>query len=115
MASILNTVKKQIGFDEDYDQFDADLILLINSALSVMTQVGVGPKDGFSITGSSEDWNDFLNDDQRLEMVKEYVFLRAKVIFDPPQSGSVLDAYKERIRELEWRSHIVGDDWGSLS
>ena len=111
MESILNSVKKQIGFDEAYEHFDQDLILLINSALSVMTQVGVGPQEGFYITGDSAVWSDFLDDDPRLEMVKEYVFLRAKVVFDPPQSGSVLDAYKERIQELEWRANVVADDW----
>ena len=114
MTSILNSVKKQIGFDEDYNHFDEDLILLINSALSVMTQVGVGPSEGFRINDSSSDWEDFLDDDPRLDMVKEYVFLRAKVIFDPPQSGSVLEAYQNRIQELEWRANIVADDWGGL-
>lgn len=111
-TSILNTVKKQIGFDEDYHAFDADLVLLINSALSVITQVGVGPEEGYRIIGESGDWEELLGDDPRLDMVKEYVFLRAKVVFDPPQSSAVLQAYQERIRELEWRSNIVADDWG---
>lgn len=102
-TSILNSIKEYIGLTECYSPFDSDLIMLINSEFSVLRQLGCGPDDGFSITGASTDWSEYLEDEPILGMVKEYIFLRAKVVFDPPQSSSVLEAYNKRIDELTWR------------
>ena len=101
--SILETIRKMLGPDSTYTYFDPDIIVLINSAISTLVQLGVGPVEGFSITSNHETWSDLLDGYDNLEMVKEYVYLRVKVVFDPPNSGYVLDAYKNEIKELEWR------------
>ena len=107
--SILKTIKKLIGPSLDYDYFDNDLIIHINSAFSVLNQLGLGSDDTFSITGDTETWGDFLGDRKFLEMVKTYVYLKVKVIFDPPTSSFVLEAYNKQIAELEWRINVAVD------
>lgn len=110
--SILATIRKKIGgYVEGDSAFDTDLIVCINTALSVLTQLGVGPAEGFRITGEEETWSDLLTNSQpgRLEMVKDFVFLRTKMIFDPPQVGSVINAYNDTINELTWRINVAVD------
>lgn len=108
--SILKTIKKLIGPSLDYDYFDNDLIIHINSAFSVLNQLGLGSDDTFAITGDSETWQDFLGNDKKfLEMVKTYIYLKVKVTFDPPTSSFVLEAYNKQIAELEWRINIAVD------
>lgn len=107
--SIFLTVKKFIGFEEDYNAFDSDLLIFINSALSILAQLGVGPANGFKITGASEQWSDFIDESANLEFVKEYIGLKAKKIFDPPASSAVMQAIEERIKELEWRINVEVD------
>ena len=110
--SILNDVKKMLGIDSSYTHFDLDLIILINSALATLAQLGVGPAEGFSITSSDEVWSDFLEEAMNLEMVKEYVYLKVRLIFDPPSSGGVIEAYRNEIAELEWRINSQVDyEW----
>lgn len=102
MDSILKSVAKLIGSGDD-DYFDPDLIIHINTVLSILTQLGVGPSDGFIITGEDETWNDFIGDDKRLSSVISYVSCKTKLIFDPPASSIVLEAMKYTIAELEFR------------
>lgn len=110
MASILEDVKKLIGPSASYEAFDTELIIHINSVFSILKQMGVGPQDEtFKITGTSEDWYDFFEEGENLEMVKTYVFLKVKMIFDPPQSSSVADAYNRQIQEFEWRLNVEVD------
>lgn len=109
MESILNSIKKMIGTPEEYTYFDVDLMIHINSVFSVLQQIGIGPAEGFSITGDSETWEDFLGDRKDLNMVKTYVFMRVKLIFDPPTSGAVMEAYKEFCKEFECRGSYVVD------
>lgn len=104
--SVLLSVKKSLGIDADYTVFDADLILAINSAFSVLHQLGVGPDTPFMIFGSGETWDEFIDSEGPLAMVKTYVFLKTKVIFDPPTAGFVLDAYNKQIAEYEWRMNV---------
>ena len=101
MISILNTIKKLLGPTEVYDHFDTDIIVHINSAFSSLTQLGVGPQDGFFIKDETDLWTDFIQDDKRLEFVKTYIYLKVKLVFDPPLSSSVLDAMNRHINELE--------------
>ena len=112
MESILTSVKKALGITEDYIQFDPELIMFINMAFSVLTQLGVGPASGYMITSESETWSDFLGTttplDTQLEMVKTYVYLKVRLVFDPP-TGSVLDAFNRQISELEWRLNVAVD------
>ena len=109
MDSILTSIKKLLGIAEDYEHFDADLIIHINSIFSILTQLGVGPSDGYSISSKTETWADFIPDLSQIESVKTYVYLRVKLIFDPPLSSAVMEAMKQTISELEWRLNVSVD------
>lgn len=99
--SILKTIRRMMGPDEDYEYFDTDLIIHINSAFARLCELGVGPEQPFYITGTEETWDEFA-DPGFCERVKQYVYLSVKNIFDPPSSSSVMNAYKEQIEKLEW-------------
>ena len=103
MESILTSIKKLLGISREYDHFDADIILYINTALSILSQLGVGPSSGFFIQGEDDLWNDLIQDDHRLELVKSYVHMKVKLLFDPPQSSAAIEAIKNQTSELEWR------------
>lgn len=100
--SILETIRKMIGPSASYEVFDTDLIIQINVAFSRLCQLGVGPEIPFKITGASEEWSDFMDDDEMMAEVKTYIYLKTKLIFDPPDNGSVMALYKEEIEKLEW-------------
>ena len=107
--SILTSIKKLLGIAEEYEQFDTDIVLDINTALSVLCQLGAGPKEGFSITDKSTAWSDFMGNDPRLNLVKSYVHMKVRLMFDPPTSSAVTDAINKTISELEWRIQAVAD------
>lgn len=107
--SILTSVKKLLGLTEDYTEFDSDIIMCINSAIGVLTQCGVGPVEGFRVTSKDETWEQFVGEDARFEMVRTYIFLKAKIVFDPPTSSTVLECYKEQIKETEVRLNYLVD------
>lgn len=110
MDSILNTVKKFIGFDADYTAFDSDIILLINSELSTLFQAGVGPQDhAFRITDSTATWSDFMGTKTNIESVKDFISIRVKMVFDPPQNSFVMEAYKAKADELLFRLNVEDD------
>lgn len=105
--SILNDIKKLLGIMESYEHFDVDIIIHINTAFSTLTQLGVGPSDGFSITNKTETWADFIGDDYlKFQSVKTYIYLKVRMIFDPPSNSSATEAIKSTISELEWRLNI---------
>lgn len=106
MESILTSIKKDLGIDKEYNVFDSDIIRHINSALMVLMQLGVGPSKGFRVTGESETWDRFLEGRTDLEAVKDYVFIKVKLVFDPPANSSTLEALKEQAKELEWRLNV---------
>lgn len=103
MDSILNSTKKLLGIMPEYEEFDADLVININSALMILNQLGVGPKEGFRISSAEETWSNFLGERNDLEAVKTYVYLKVKLMFDPPSSSFVLSSISEQIKELEYR------------
>ena len=104
MDSILLTVKKGIGIDPSYGAFDLDIIMHINSVLFILTQEGIGPKEGFNITGQDETWEDFLGESNtKLSAVQSYVTLKTRLLFDPPQSGTLNEQITKLISESEWR------------
>lgn len=103
MISILTSIKKMLGIAEDYKHFDMDLIIHINTVFLVLTQLGIGPEEGFAIQDESALWRDFIADDQKLEAVKTYVYLKVKLIFDPPLGGATRDALVSAINEFEFR------------
>lgn len=106
--SILNSIKSMLGPDGDYDDFDGDIIIHINSALSVLTQLGVGPPKGFRVKDDTNTWGEFIPTDRDdLDSIKTYVYMKVKLIFDPPQSSAVIEAFKEQIKETEWRLNVA--------
>ena len=108
--SILNNIKKLLGPSADDKNFDPDIIMHINTAFSVLCQLGVGPTTGFSISDESKEWSDFLPPDStKLEMVKTYVYLKTKLYFDPPPTGVLIDAINRQISELEWRINVAAE------
>lgn len=112
-TSILNSTKKILGIASDYTAFDLDIITHINTAFSTLTQLGVGPTDGFMIEDADANWADFINTDKELNSVKSYIFLRVRLLFDPPSTSYLITAYQDQIKELEWRLNIKreGSDW----
>ena len=108
--SILVSVKKLLGIAPEYEIFDTDIILHINSALSVLTQLGIGPSKGYMIRDANDLWSDFVKDDPRQELLKVYVYLRVRLIFDPPSSSSVIEAINNQIKEYEWRLTVISDE-----
>lgn len=109
MESILTSVKKMLGIAEEYTHFDADLIIHINTVFNVLTQLGVGPSEGFYIEDDTYVWSDFTNDAVRLQMVKSYMGMKVKLLFDPPTSSAVMEATNRMVSELEWRLNVTVD------
>lgn len=106
-TGILNSTKKVLGIADDYTVFDLDIITYINTAFSTLNQLGVGPPEGFMIEDDSAEWDDYIADDDiQLNAVKSYIFLRTKMLFDPPTIGYLIDAYQKQIDELEWRLNV---------
>lgn len=101
--SILTSIKKLLGITEECTDFDNDLIIIINSALMILTQLGVGPPEGFVITDKSAVWKEFMSNINQMTLVKTFIHLKVRLIFDPPMSTAVLESVKELIRETEWR------------
>jgi hypothetical protein len=109
MESILTSIKKLLGPSAEYEHFDPDIIMHINSALMVLTQIGVGPAEGFVIEDETSLWTDFLPDGKNLEAVKTYIYLKVKIVFDPPLNAAVLESYKQTITEYESRLNSIVD------
>lgn len=109
MESILTSIKKLLGIAEDYEHFDQDIIMHINTVLAILTQLGVGPATGFSIADKSAMWKEFVSNKLYYEPVKTYVYLKVKLLFDPPQSSIVLEATNRMISELEFRLNAAAE------
>jgi hypothetical protein len=107
--SILESTKKALGLVPEYKVFDSDIVMHINTALGTLCQLGVGPSEGFMIEDDSATWDTFLGTDLRLNQAKSYVYLRARLLFDPPGTSFVLDAMKQQIQELEWRLNVQAE------
>lgn len=107
MESILTSIKKLLGIEEDYKQFDTDIIIHINTVLMGLTQIGVGPEEGFAITDEYSTWEDFIGDKPYLNSVKSYMYLRVRTLFDPPLSSAALDSMKKLADEFEWRLQVA--------
>lgn len=109
MDSILTSIKKMLGITEEYEHFDADLIMYINSAFMILTQMGVGPSEGFRIKDKTSVWDGFVSPEDNLESVKTYVYMKVKLMFDPPTSSAVMESMKNVISELEWRLNVEAE------
>ena len=107
--SILTSIKKLAGMDSDYDPFDTDLIIFINSVFSALAQLGVGPSSGFSIDDDTAVWSEFIEDPVQLGFVKTYIYLKVRLVFDPPDNSTVIKSYEDQIKQLEWRLNVAAE------
>lgn len=108
MESILTSIKKLLGIAEEYEHFDADIIMHINSVFMTLTQLGVGPSEGFYIEDEEAIWEDYISDRNKLQAVKTYMYLKVRLVFDPASVGSsTLASYERQIQELEWRLNMA--------
>lgn len=109
MESILTSVKKMLGITEDYEVFDPDIIMHINSVFMILNQLGIGPDKVFSIQDKTAKWSDFVAENQYTEAVKSYMYLKVRLLFDPPSTGPLTEAMERNIKELEWRMNVYVD------
>lgn len=110
--SILTSVKKVLGIPEYYEHFDQDILLHLNSVMSILHQLGIGPENGFVVEDDSTIWSDLFDGDidtNKMMYVKSYVCLRVRLLFDPPASSGAIDAMERQMRELEWRITVTRD------
>lgn len=114
--SILNSVKKLLGIESDYTEFDIDIMMNINAAISTLRQLGVGPNEGFVVTSENDTYDDFLGPDcKETSQVKIYLFYKTRIGFDPPQSSIVMSAMEKMIQEAEWRLNVQVDSRKTFS
>lgn len=110
MNSILNSVKKALGIEPDYKDFDPDILMHINAAIMTLRQLGVGPSEGYIVTSSDQTFDDYLGEGStETAMVRTYLFYKTKILFDPPTSSIVMEAFKGTIQETEWRLNLQVD------
>ena len=109
MDSILISVKKQLGIAPEDTSFDDEIVIHTNSVFSLLTQLGVGPADGFRISDADAVWGDYLGDVGTVEMVKSYMFMKVRLIFDPPQSSAGRESLEALAKEFEWRINVAVD------
>lgn len=110
MESILNSIKKNLGIDSEYRVFDSDIIMHINAVFGTLNQLGVGPVSGFRISDENTLWSDYLTYGEEIDEVKSYMYLRVRLLWDPPDRGGVLSSFKEQIEQLEWRIVVKVDE-----
>lgn len=108
MDSILTSVKKMLGIQDDYTHFDPEIIMHINSAFLILNQLGVGPDDPFVIESKMDYWDDFV-DEGKIDLVKTYVYMRVRLMFDPPTSGFLVDSLNKQIQEYEFRMSVQAE------
>jgi len=109
MDSILTSIKQMLGIEGAYTHFDSNIVMHINTTFLSLQQIGVGPVEGFSISDATAKWSDFIGDNKLLEAVKSYMYLKVKLLFDPPNTSFVLDSLERLATQLEWRLNIQVD------
>lgn len=107
--SILESIKKLIGFPESYTHFDQDLIIAINSAFFSLSQLGLSVFDSFKIVDSTDTWSNCISNIANLDAIKSFVYLKVKLLFDPPNNSSLIENIEKQIAELEWRILVEHD------
>ena len=108
MDSILDSIKKLLGIQPEYRAFDEDLIIHINTVFAILNQIGIGPQEGFFIVDETTNWDEYMSDINQAS-VRTYVYLKVRLLFDPPGSGILVDSINRMISELEWRLYLEGD------
>ena len=109
MDNILSSIKKLLGIPTEETAFDSDIIMHINSVFMILNQLGIGPTDGFTISDDYALWSDFIPDGQNLELVKSYMYMKVRLMFDPPSSSAVLSAMEKSSSEFEWRLNVQAE------
>ena len=109
MDNILSSIKKLLGIPTEETAFDSDIIMHINSVFMILNQLGIGPTDGFTISDDYALWSDFIPDGQNLELIKSYMYMKVRLMFDPPSSSAVLSAMEKSISEFEWRLNVQSE------
>lgn len=104
--SILTSIKKLLGMTAEYTAFDTDIIIHINTAFMTLHQLGIGPENGYMIKDQFDTWDEFIKDEDNLEAVKTYIYLKVKLMFDPPLSSAVMESMNRMISEYEWRLNV---------
>lgn len=105
-TNILGSIKSLLGIANDDTDFDDELLIHINSNIASLVQMGIGPSEGFEVTSNSS-WSDFVGNDKRLNSIKSYIYMKVKLIFDPPVNSSTVEAYKTQVAEFEWRNRVT--------
>ena len=111
MTSILDTIKKALGLATDDTTFDVDIIMNINSVLMTLNQIGVGTDTCYSITDKDNTWSQFLGTATNLEAVKSYMYLKVRLLFDPPTNSIMFDSMNRQITEFEWRLQMQAEKY----
>lgn len=114
MDSILQSIKKMLGIEPEYEHFDSDIVMHINSVFLILNQLGVGPSTPYLITGADETWNDFFVENTPIELVKSYIYLKVRLIFDPPTTGVLHEAMERQVKEFEWRLNVQAEGGVSI-
>ena len=105
MDSILISLKKFLGIDAAYTIFDPDIMLHANTAFAILNQLGVGPEEGFMIESEDETWDSYISD-YNFMMVKTFIYLKVKLLFDPPSNASLYESMNRQLDELTWRLEL---------
>ena len=104
--SILDSIKKMLGLTTEYVQFDQDILVFINAAFLSLNQIGIGPEQGFWIHDSTTTWEEYFGSETNLEVVKTYIYLKTRLLFDPPANSFVVESMNKQITEIEFRLSI---------
>ena len=110
MDKILASIKKQLGVNDSI-QFDSQIIMTINTAISALTQIGIGPAEGFLLTEEDAEWTDFIGEGPSFISAQIYIYSKTKIIFDPPANQALLTALQQQAAEIEWRLRTEKEDW----
>lgn len=106
MGGILEDIKSMLGIEKEDTAFDIEVLLHTNSAIATLTQLGVGPPDGYEVTGYTNLWSELLLERKDLNDVKSYIYIRVRLIYDPPANSYLVKSYEEQAKELEWRIEV---------
>lgn len=109
MDSILTSIKRLLGIEEDYEHFDMELIMHINSVFTILLQLGLGPITGFKIMDKTNLWEEFLEDKLDLELIRTYMYHKVRLMFDPPNNSFLVENIKTQINEFEWRLNVQAE------
>lgn len=110
MERILSSIKKLLGITEEQTDFDADIIMHINTVFTILNELGIGPDEGFVIEDGSETWDQYIEDKRKFDKIKTYMYLKVRLYFDPPQNASLKEAMEKQAAELEWRLNTSAEN-----